>query len=87
MGSPISPLVANLFMEDFEEKAINTAQCPPNMWKRYVNDTCVILDSARREEFTKHINSIDPHIQFTSEDAKPVGSFPFLDIMVMLTSH
>ena len=34
MGSPISPIVANLFMEDFEVKAINTAQNPPKMWKR-----------------------------------------------------
>ena len=57
--------------------------CPPKMWKGYVDDTCVILDSARKEEFSKHINSIDPHIQFTSEDAKPDGSIPFLDIMVM----
>ena len=83
MGCPISPIVANLFMEDFKVKAINTAQCPPKMWKRYVDDTCVILYSARKEEFSKHINSIGPHIQFTSEDAKPDGSIPFLDIMVM----
>ena len=25
MGSPISPIVANLYMEDFEVKAINTS--------------------------------------------------------------
>ena len=83
MGSPISPIVANLFMEDFEVKAINTAQCPPNMWKRHVGYTCMILDSARKEEFSKHMKSIDPHIQFTSEDAKPDGSIPFLDTIVM----
>ena len=83
MGSPISPIVANLFMEDFEVKAINTAQNPPKMWKMYVDDTCVILDSARKEEFFQHINSIDPHIQFTAEDAKADGSIPFLDTLVM----
>ena len=33
MGSPISSIVANLFMEDFEAKAINTAQYPPSIWK------------------------------------------------------
>ena len=82
MWSPISPIVANLFMEDFEVKAINTAKNPPKMWKRYVDDTCVILDSIRKEEFFQHINSIDPKIQFTSEDPNPDGSIPFLDTLV-----
>ena len=29
MGSPISPLIANLFMEEFEVKTPNTAPTPP----------------------------------------------------------
>ena len=83
MGSPISPIVANLFMEDFEVKAINTAKNPPKMWKRYMDDTCVILDSTRKEEFFQHINSIDPKIQFTCEDPTPDESIPFLDTLVI----
>ena len=35
MGSPISPIVANLYMEDFEMRAINTSPQPPLMWKRF----------------------------------------------------
>ena len=33
MGFPISPLIANLFMEEFEIKALNTAPHPPPMAK------------------------------------------------------
>ena len=83
MGSTISPIVANLFTEDFEVKANQTAKNPPKMWKRYVDDTCVILSSANKGEFFHHINSIDPRIQFTSEDSKPHGSIPFLDSLVI----
>ena len=37
IGSSISPIVANLYMEEFEVKAINTAEHPPRVWKRYVD--------------------------------------------------
>ena len=82
MGSPISPIVANLYMEDFEMRALNTAPQPPLMWKRYVDDTCVIIKGAQQQSFLNHIKSIDKNIQFTVEDPRPNGSIPFLDILL-----
>ena len=82
MGSPISPIVANLYMEDFETKAISSAVHPPSTWKRFVDDTFVVIESSRKEEFLDHINNLDPNIQFTTEDAKPDGSLPFLDTLI-----
>ena len=82
MGSPISPIVADLYMENFEVRAINTSPHIPLMWKRFVDDTFVVIKAAHKQEFLEHINSIDHHIQFTSEDSKPDGSTPFLDMTI-----
>ena len=59
MGSPVSPKVANIFMEAFESRALSTAVHPPKFWRRYVDDTCVIQDQAHKEEFLHHINSVE----------------------------
>ena len=49
MGSPVSPLVANLFMEDFEHRALTSAVNPPRLWKRFVDDTFVILLQSQKK--------------------------------------
>ena len=81
--SPVSPIVANIFMEAFEARALATAVHPPKLWRRYVDDTCVIQDQSHKEEFLKHINSVDNAIQFTTEEAKEDGSIPFLDTLII----
>jgi retron-type reverse transcriptase len=42
MGSPLSPVIANFNMEDFEERALDLAPHKPLCWFRYVDDTFVI---------------------------------------------
>ena len=83
MGSPISPIIANIYMEAFETKAISTAPQPPSLWRRFVDATFVVIQKTQKAEFIKHINSIDSKIKFTSEDCHSDGSMPFLDILVI----
>ena len=66
----------------FEDRALSTAVNPPRWWKRFVDDTFFILKKDKKEEFLQHINSVDPSIQFTTEEQKEDGSMPFLDILV-----
>ena len=70
MGSPLSPVVANLYMESFGVEAIRSAPHPPQLWKRFVDDTFTILQSSKREGFLEYLNSIDQHIQFTAENQR-----------------
>ena len=43
MGSPISPVVANICMEKIEETTIKITPVPPKIWKRFVDDTFSII--------------------------------------------
>ena len=81
MGSLVSPIVANLYMEYFEQKALSTAP-PSRFWHRYVDDTCVIHKEIHKQDFLQHINSVDHTIQFSVETNKGHGAIPFLDTIV-----
>ena len=76
-ASPISHVVANLYMEEIEIKAPNTAPHPPSLWRRFVGNTFVVIQSAHKNSFMEYINSIDQSIQFTIEDHRIDGSMPF----------
>ena len=82
MGSPVSPIVANLYMEYLVQKVLSTAPNAPRFWHRFVDDTFVIHKEVNKQGFLQHINSVDPAIRFTVEDNKEDGSIPFLDTIV-----
>ena len=60
MGSPISPVIADLVMEEIEVTAIATAPHPPKRWFRYVDDSHMCLKKDQVDEFHQHLNSITP---------------------------
>ena len=81
MDSPLSPVIANLYMEDFENKAIQQAIDKPNYWYKCVHDTFVIWPHGldKLQEFLQHINGLHKKIHFTM-DIERDGHLPFLDI-------
>ena len=75
MGSPVSAVVANLYMDLFEELALWSAPV-----KQYVDDTCCIVKRGMAEELLDHLNSVRPSIQFTLELERE-GALPFVSIV------
>ena len=56
MGSPVSPILANFFMEWLEQQAITTTpiDCKPKLWKRYVDDILETINRGKVEALTDH---------------------------------
>ena len=80
MCSPVSPVIANIYLEHFESLAISTSPTLIKWWFSYVYD---IHSATRKDQVNKlqeHLNSIDPHIKFTREFQVTDG-LPFLDTL------
>ena len=75
MGSPVSAVVANLYMEFFEELALKSAPSRPRLW---MDDTCRILRKDDVDGLLHHLNNIQPTIKFTME-VEESGSLRFFD--------
>ena len=79
MGSPLSPVRADLFMEEFELDTIENADLRPNLWLRYVE--VWPHGKTTLQEFLLHLNSQHPLIKFNMEQEKN-NTITFLDVQV-----
>ena len=84
MGSPVSVVVANLFMEHFEAKAIAQSLIKPALWKRFVDDVLAIMQRKACDDFLHYLNSRHPNITFTSEEESD-NRLPFMDLTIRRT--
>ena len=61
MGSPCSPVVANIYMKYFENLALGPElPIPVKDWKRYVDDVFSIIPKGNWDRMLQYLNSIDP---------------------------
>ena len=82
MGSPLGPVLANIFMCHFEERWVMNGKVRPSLWYRYVDDTFTMFDSKDTAcEFLQYLNSRHHSIKFTIEFEQD-NVIPFLDILV-----
>ena len=81
MGSPLSPIIANMAVGEIEQTALNTYLNPLSLWVRYVDDVHAIMEKTEVELFHDYLNTISTSIKFTKELEKS-GQLAFLDVSV-----
>ena len=85
MGSPLSPILANICMKFLEVEILNN--CPvhfkPKLWVRYVDDVFILFQFGERvfDELSQYVNSHLQSIQFTFE-RELNNTLLFLDVSV-----
>lgn len=83
MGSPLSPLCADIFMNDLESRMLETAYKENIVyWYRYVDDVICLWkgEHTSLHNFFNYINTFNNKIQFTMEIGNK--SLNFLDLTV-----
>ena len=87
MGSPLSGLLADVFMNHFERKYIMSNPAYKNKilaYYRYVDDTFMLFDGTTRqiESMVSSLNKTHPNIKFTLEHEAD-NKISFLDAMIV----
>ena len=88
MGSPISPVVVNLYMECFEKRALESYLLKPREWNRFLDDTNFIWPHGKDklDDFPIYMNNRSDHIKFTME-IQGNNCLPFIGVLITYTKE
>lgn len=85
MGSPLSPLLAELFMDNLESRIFENSPFKDKIvyWFRYVDDIICLWKGSNRQldHFLKYLNSLHNKIKFTIE-VEQDNVLNFLDLRI-----
>ena len=83
MGSPLAPILANLFLGHHEGKWLDDYPSNrPRYYKRYVDDVIAVFDYEHEAvAFLEYLNTKHKNIKFTMETEKE-NQLPFLDVLL-----
>ncbi|XP_046466612.1 uncharacterized protein [Neodiprion pinetum] len=82
MGSPLSPILSDLVLDDLEQYCLNKLDFKPSFFFRYVDDIITAVPSNKVAEMLSVFNSFHPRLQFTSE-LESNHRISFLDVLII----
>ena len=81
MGSPLGPVLANVFMVHLEETIVPKLKTSMPFWIRYVDETFTLVKKGKLDEVIATLNNFHQNIKFTHEFEKD-NKIAFLDVLV-----
>ncbi|CAM4849385.1 unnamed protein product [Rotaria magnacalcarata] len=83
MGSPLGPILADMFMSKLENKLNKFSKNKPQVWLRYVDDILCIFDNKQNiDNVLESINKWHKNISFTREKEID-NTIHFLDVLII----
>ena len=86
MGSPLGPVLVDIFMIELEKAILPELTECIKYWKRYVDDTLSFVKLGTISYIITKLNSFDNNIQFTFKE-EDKGTLPFLDVLIRRKSN
>lgn len=83
MESPLSPILADLVMQDVEEVALGRLPSRPLIYYRYVDDSLLISTTEDLQSIHDTFNSMHDRLRFTLEHGEN-GQISFLNIRIII---
>ena len=80
MGSPLGPVVANIFMVELETTLVPKLEDLVQKWRSFVYDTYVYVKIGSVEYVLSVLNSFHKNIKFTYKEEQN-NTLPFLDVL------
>ena len=82
IGSPLGPVLRNIFVVQLERTIVPYLSDKTKLWKRYVDDTIAFVKTDEIKNVLSSLNSYYSNIPFTME-IEQNNQIPFLDVLLI----
>ena len=83
IGSPLCPIIANIFMIELESVLVPQLKDHVKKWRRFVDDTFVQVKRGSTEYVLSVLNLFHDNMKFTYEQENN-NRLPFLDVLFIM---
>ena len=82
MGSPLGPILANVFMVELENTLVAILHEHVKRWRRFVDDTFAYVSNESIDYVLTELNLLHTNISFNYEKKKKIQSVTFFRCLV-----